>query len=945
MKHSVIVFAFAAVLGAQQGQGQGTAKPQDDLAAVIAVEEQERDLAKAEKLYRELLGDAKLAATAREQANLRLGRLLQKLGRAEEAKPFLAATKGNTAGFDDFGPGPSPQDVEREKALREKARGIVEQILKQGAVFAWEPPLHGVVNRHLAEQLLWIGEAAVPEVIAALQAEQAGVPASWSPQEISPVKALAGFLWRTGGTLAAVYMHTCSKVEDVRWRAAIVSTAFQAQHPTMLAEAIRFLDDPDPTGEVVRALLESNGREGPPLQSRLDPARIVEAALRGPATGKVRMLRWAMHLPTLDESTLGSVHDMVAEGLRSTDPELGTAANLFLLSTTSQSTPRGMQMLLQELPRMKGQDAPQSPPQPSPTMRLSDGRITRYTPERAAVLLPLVDACARALAAISEVEPNRRRWLEQRMIEIASACDASVVPTVLAWMDLGYYVWYGLHGKIDAANALEVFARFDRIASRERVQFLDQFARLDLPDASFLFRRMRTAADRLRGDGDWTKHVPNPLEAFATAMAKTGDPAAADWIVAQGEPSNWMVQPLVQLGRRSRDDNMLDAMRKVAAAGIPANRRAELLLALLALHDEPSLDRLVGLAYNPMQATQPYATKPEPFHGSPLQYLVYQNPDPPHGFTEDQVIDVLRKIAANGIPQDWEPRFWSHPAIPDRVLGEIAKLTAAAAADSTNRRDAYANWTSLVLERLRRSGGSKDLESWLSRMLRHESAAARLLVLELMREPEVARERALVEARLDDDEERCAGAAAGALLRHGTPPLEISRLLRNKHPGVRLGSIEHLATRVGSDATVLVRPMTKDPSPRVRKVAAQHLGAVVDKEAVPALIEMLRDADAAARTAAADALTRIRFYHEQQAHWDRVLKGLDASPASAAEKLLLQAKPGAAKDQRLLAITSLGTLGAPEALPFLIEWTQDPDAELAAAAKAAITQIHLNPRR
>ena len=149
--------------------------------------------------------------------------------------------------------------------------------------------------------------------------------------------------------------------------------------------------------------------------------------------------------------------------------------------------------------------------------------------------------------------------------------------------------------------------------------------------------------------------------------------------------------------------------------------------------------------------------------------------------------------------------------------------------------------------------------------------------------------------------------------------------------------------KTGGEAFLL--PLLRDLDAGVRMETAEFFGARVSKEAVPDLIALLRDPEETVRKDAADALTRIRFFHEQQAHWDRVLKGLDASPASAAEKLLLQAKPGAAKAQRLLAITSLGTLGVPEALPFLIEWTADPDAELAAAAKAAITQIHLNPRK
>jgi len=130
-----------------------------------------------------------------------------------------------------------------------------------------------------------------------------------------------------------------------------------------------------------------------------------------------------------------------------------------------------------------------------------------------------------------------------------------------------------------------------------------------------------------------------------------------------------------------------------------------------------------------------------------------------------------------------------------------------------------------------------------------------------------------------------------------------------------------------------------------RAATSPDLAAKVEKSAVPGLIELLKDPAERVCKQAAASLSSIRFYHEQQAHWDRVLQGLDASPASAAEKLLVQAKPGSDQQQRLLAIKSLAVLGVPEALPFLIDWSQEPDAEIAAAAKGAITQIDLNPRK
>ena len=111
MKHVALVFTFAAALAAQgQVSGQAVQDPQKELAAVIAVEEQERDLAKAEKLYREAIAGGKLSAPALQLAQVRLADLLQKLGRDKEAADLReAAAKAGPIGFDDFGPAPQGQ--------------------------------------------------------------------------------------------------------------------------------------------------------------------------------------------------------------------------------------------------------------------------------------------------------------------------------------------------------------------------------------------------------------------------------------------------------------------------------------------------------------------------------------------------------------------------------------------------------------------------------------------------------------------------------------------------------------------------------------------------------------------------------------------------------------------------------------------------------------------
>ena len=44
------------------------------------------------------------------------------------------------------------------------------------------------------------------------------------------------------------------------------------------------------------------------------------------------------------------------------------------------------------------------------------------------------------------------------------------------------------------------------------------------------------------------------------------------------------------------------------------------------------------------------------------------------------------------------------------------------------------------------------------------------------------------------------------------------------------------------------------------------------------------------------------------------------------------------------AIASLGTLGVPESLPFLLGLMEDSDTQIAAAAKAALQKINTAPR-
>lgn len=937
MKLTALVLSFAAVLAAQQApeQAPSAKDPRVELAAAIAVEEQERDLAKAEALYREALAGSKLSAEARVLAQLRLGGLLQRLGRAQEAEAILAAVP-QAAGFDDFGPAPQQQDVERQAALRAKADELVRKFvaLDQNQVqtsreLQFVPP-------DIAQQLLWIGEPAVPVVIAAIEKLLQGP--SYHPQTIG---GLAGFLWRAGGPSAAKFLTAGAKNPEPAFRGNLVWTAFQADRPEMVAAAAEYLRDAD--DDVFWRLINCSSQYHRAL--KFESAVVVDACLAGSPTRKAWLLQWATRDDVgLEPTSLGKLVQLARDALQSTEPALGAAAEQFLLSAAAQESIEGLELLLQQLPQLAATGKTPQPPRTQPTLqtgvspgprrpRGTAGRQpsppSRFTKEEALRLLPLASATAQKLGVNAGTLLDG--WLRGLLWSVAEPLDEVVLPHTLAWIDLGRVSPEILDGRVTTANAADVFARFDKVDNKR--QLLQVLAQASLPVD--LYPAMVAKADAAIAADNKPEGQPAMAALFGAALVKTGNPEAAEWLLkVHAEGTSWGPKALVELGSITQDERVRAAMRAFATV---KDHRNVMLLALLAMHDAQALALVAqwpGTAFDRL-CWHPYAKSDEQGQITPLRYLVQKDVDPPHGFTEDDVIGVLRTIAAREIPNDWEPKFWSAGLIPDRVLGEIARLVARAP-DRLGKQMSD-DWIWLVLER-RRQAADGGLRDWPASMLRDEAPRIRFHVFYRFNEQEVQAHRELIEACLDVDDETCAARAVKAL-QSGGVPVDAERMATSRHPDVRRLVIDV----PGAEARV--RTLLTDPDDLVRIAAAEHCGATVDKEAVPALIALLRDGNEHAREAAGNALTRIRFYHEQQAHWDRVLKGLDASPASAAEKLLLQAKPGAPRAQRLLAIKSLGTLGVPEALPFLIEWSNEADAEIAAAAQAAITAIHLEPRK
>jgi hypothetical protein len=250
------------------------------------------------------------------------------------------------------------------------------------------------------------------------------------------------------------------------------------------------------------------------------------------------------------------------------------------------------------------------------------------------------------------------------------------------------------------------------------------------------------------------------------------------------------------------------------------------------------------------------------------------------------------------------------------------------------------SWLKVALHRMRDQGGKNGWAEWLESALAHETQS--FYLLPMLTKAEILARLPQIEALTNDDQS--AGVACDALLRAGRS-VDVLALLESGKRAAKQWALDRICAGDATAPAAAMVPFLSAKSQRTRMQAVQYFDRTLAAEAVPGLLALLRDPDDQIRAAASTALQRIRFAHEQESHWAHQQNGIDVRPEAALEKLLLQAKPSEPKPRRLLAIASLAALGKPEATPFLIEWCDDQDAEIASAARAATLQVHLAAKR
>lgn len=951
MKTKALVLTFAVCVVCT-GSLVAQQTPSQELAPFVAVEEQERDLAKAERLYKEAIDGGKLSAAAKELATLRLAELLTKLGRRDEAKQWmgkLAATgQGAGATLDDVTE-PSPQDREREEALRAKARELVKKALEQ-SVFPF-PAATGILDDELRRQIEWLGDSVVPEIGAALAAakptfaDTALGDLSPSTAKIEAIRGLAGVLWRIGSPAARAQLEAAYRDGSEAFRALLVTQA--ARHAPALRElVVKWLNE-DPSEAVfwqlARSGLEIGGVWFQAQQGWIEgritwqelPVEVLLGAVerRSPAM-RAKVLR---NLPNTDarggvsfsSAAATAACAMIRELANGTDPEVVRTALAALANPRLQTTPEGFDCLIDHLGRI-GDDVPLNWAG-LPREWRKDGHQQLVTADVAARLWPKLAAAAR-----QGVPSRADYWVRQALFACGPSLDGSALDDLIALQSRGYDgLLRFLSGRLDQSQALrlvQAFAQMDEGKFEDGAQGLFEN---DLPPEALPLLVGKTEMALRLQKIDW----------LAQLVARTGNPDAVPWLQAQVQELETLTRCLLQLGRRTQVESVRAAMRALIGK-VPSNTNlgARLYLALLSMHDEATFTRVGEDSASLVTATHGYATAKDPKPLSPLGYILMDQPDPPHGFTEAEILTFVRsaEVLQWGDSDDCiDPARVPTPIL--MALAERSGLKVGRVVYERSRDGERSRPTSWQEEIAKRIAQEEDLQGPLHRWLPGALASMGpgLRVVEFLGERDRAVVRPLLERMLAGDAADLAEFAFRSLHTE-EPPLDYEALTNSKHEAiVRLATEHGLKSGSLSIATALRLLATGYDTFEI----VQFLGEKGAVEAVPALMQILQHKETYVRNAAREALTKIRFVHEQKSYWDRITKGLDASSTSAVEKLLLQGKPGAPTEQRLLAIPSLGALGVPEALPFLIEWTQDADANVAKAAKDAITQIHLNPRR
>ncbi len=870
------------IAAAGAAQG-GTGAPR--LERAVALERAAHDPAAALREYRAVI-DAARSAPVRARAALRAGELLRGLGRHDEAAPLLELAAVADGAVGQRAAQLLAQDPVRDDELAQRIAEAIDHIGQRNAI----------------DDLVWIGEPAV----SALRAE-------WSEE---PVTGLAAALLGIGG----------DAVQE--WVGAVIDSDDEGQQLALLSAV--------PTSAPGRAVLlsllplcsvksqEARRHALHYLGSAVPWGTLVEL-LGDPAT-VVREKAFAEVLQRVDKpgrsrppsnAEMEALLARVAEALPRVGRTLGGRMARFVQSADALRYPGGRSLFLQQLTR--------------PGFEIDQRRLRLPSTLPSDAHVEEVAAAVRRLGPIAMSEignpipTEAQRSLQRFVAAIVHNWTEAAIPLMLDAIRAGYDLGYGgvayraagvASAPDDIVALFEACAVHNQSLGAEAIRILAARS-LPVQLRAHLLALFRQAAP-LDAGGDQARALVAAIAATGAGATQTLEQLAAEMpgyqhVVAEActegtHPSlraawpallSMPVEGEAAAGFRgalfdralSSEDLPIDAMVEAHALGLGDARG----LGGLSMLSEAQLTAAWPVAVGCLRS------------GSEQAWAVVLGLAP-SAWTSATVESVMSLWDAK--PEGLKPstRTWPKDAI------SIASDEA-------------------IVARFARS------------LLGDPSVAEKAIAALAWRRPIAVPVAAVLREALAHADAGVVVHAARGLGRSGDPAhLEALRGLRGFED--RKVQLEALKAReqLGDDSEQLVRDAAAGADPEVRAFAAALAARALSRAHVPVMLQLLRDEAESVRTAAAATLASLEFYEQQSARWERLQAGVAVDAVDAASALMKRAAEGPVP-MRVLAIESLGTLGVPETLPFLLELAAGADQTIAAAAVAAARQINARDRR
>lgn len=949
---------LVAGLLAMPAFSQGTQPTSPAFERALVLEELEGDAQAAAAAYEAIGADAKAPHELRGRAWYRAGRLLGVAGDEEAARAALEhalafegthVERARALLQDPAG------EKDRERQVRERVRALLRDVNELPP--AVRQPLVSLADYPVGKDLLWIGAPAVPEIVRAIRT-------AWRERDRWVARELTGLVWQIGGPDAVQFVSSVRDDEDVEFRRTLVAKVAAARGADMIAEAEAFLGDSDPEGQVAIRVLALELVPRYEVQSLL---RVLDHQIPGVRETALRAFSksWPglRHEPDV-AATARLVVPKLARDVSAVDPGVSRAATELLLQM-GLKTREGRKQLIRVIPRLAGN-------LPSPGFRAGDEPVGFDGADDEA---KEIGAMLRELGRVTDAMTPRQKWARFLVGWYLTAWRREALPTVLEAIQLGYTGDEAMRWLSEKALADDAEETCRALSARSA---LDQVARW----LAELDRVPAACWQHLRGQ---LASSDNERERLYIAMGKTGHPEVPDYLLARFEAQPDLdhygeVHAALLWYSEVEPQSATAALRQLLGWSLGESQdrltnmhrwRNQIVARLIQIGDPEVIPMLSAARGLGLRSCYPFKTPSYAAYGNTgsrdeLEWLVDLERDKVvdvwHGYDPKTYASVVAQLLAPDDAGQYGP-FWKY-------VGRIHWQRAPGALLAATRawRDRIASG---VDQGDLDDGEAKGLRSvrhaWVSEVTEDPETMQELraLVAACLESPSWhirdigvstfwgiereldAEERAWVIGALDDPEGTVVATARG-IVRYSNIPIGrevVQAGLQSTSEYGRQSTIEGLAPFATEDVTDLVRKGLFDPSLHVRIAACEFLGTRADVDSVADLLGMLSDPAEEVRAAASTALTAIRFYHDEKAHWDRVFSGeARLTENSAAEALLAQADPGNDKATRLLAIRSLGQLGVPEALPFLIEWAKSADAEIATEARSAVARIHADDK-